>query len=83
MERFWSRRADYPVPHRHRTLPHVLSLAAFHGVPFTVWGLVALDPWPTAMGMVLIIGGKLWYIDRMSMDGQTRLWVGPIQPLQA
>lgn len=66
-ERFWSGRADYPVPHRHRTLPHVLNLTAVLGVPFVVWGLVALDPWPAAMGMVLIIGGKLWYIHRMAL----------------
>lgn len=66
-ERFWSGRVDYPVPDRHRTLPHVLNLAAVVGVPFVAWGLVALDPWPVAMGMVLIIGGKLWYIDRMAL----------------
>lgn len=66
-ERFWSARTDCAVPQRHRWLPHVLNLAALLGVPFLVWGLVALDPWPTVMGMVLIIGGKLWYIDRMAL----------------
>lgn len=66
-ERFWSARAAMPVPPRHRTVPHILNLVALLGLPFLVWGLVAFDPWPTATGMMLIIGGKLWYIDRMSL----------------
>ncbi|MCL5779237.1 hypothetical protein M1105_19945 [Limibaculum sp. FT325] len=55
------------MPQRHRRLRHGLNLAAFLGVPFVVWGLVALDRWPIVMAPVLIIGGKRWYTDRMAL----------------
>lgn len=66
-ERFWSLRATDPVPDRHRKLPHFLNAVALLGLPFLVWGLIALQVWPTIMGMVFVIGGKLWYIDRMAI----------------
>ena len=66
-ERFWSERGRLPVPERHRTVPHVLNFAALAGLPFAVWGVVALDVWPAVFGMALIIGAKLWYIDRMAL----------------
>ena len=66
-ERFWSERGQRPVPERHQTVPHILNLTALAGLPFVVWGVVALDAWPAVLGMVLIIGGKLWYIDRMAI----------------
>ncbi|MBX7481619.1 DUF6653 family protein [Qipengyuania qiaonensis] len=66
-ERFWSSRSTMEIPERHRILPHLLNLVALAGLPFLVWGLVALQIWPTAVGVALIIGGKLWYIDRMAI----------------
>lgn len=66
-ERFWSGRHRLPVPARHRAMPHVLNLVSLGGVPFLAWGLAALDIWPTLFGMLLTIGGKLWYIDRMAI----------------
>lgn len=66
-ERFWSDRHQNPVPERHRVLPNLLNGASLVGFPFLVWGLVALDPWPTVYGMTFIIGAKLWYIDRMAI----------------
>jgi hypothetical protein len=30
-------------------------------------GLATFQPWPTALGMVLITGARLWYIDRMAV----------------
>lgn len=66
-ERLWSNRNSVPVPDRHRVMPNVLNIASLTGFPFLVWGLVALEVWPTALGMLVIIGGKLWYIDRMAI----------------
>ena len=66
-ERFWSERGHGPVPGRRQTAPHVLNLAALAGLPFTVWGVAALDVWPAVFGMALTIGAKLWYIDRMAL----------------
>jgi hypothetical protein len=64
-ERFWSARHRVAVPKRHQILPNVLNVASLAGFPFLVWGLSHLDVWPTLMGLTLVIGGKLWYIDRM------------------
>ncbi len=66
-ERLWSNRHSLAVPNRHRVMPHVLNIATLSGVPLLVWGLAALAPWPTALGMTMIVGGKLWYIDRMAI----------------
>ncbi len=66
-ERFWSCREEALIPIQHRRVPHILNLVALSGIPFLIWGLVLLEPWSTAMGSVLVIGGKLWYIDRMSL----------------
>ena len=66
-ERLWANRDQQPVPERHRVVPHVLNLAQLSGVPFLVWGLVGLQLWPTVVGVLLIAGIKLWYIDRMAI----------------
>ena len=66
-ERFWSHRHLRPVPQRHQMLPHILNIAALGGLPFLVWGLWSLQAWPVVFGMFAIIGGKLWYIDRMAI----------------
>ena len=29
------------------------------------WGLWAFDPWAIAFGLLLTVGGKLWFLDRM------------------
>lgn len=35
------------------------------GAPFLIWGLAALSLWPMLLGLVLMIGGKMWFLDRM------------------
>lgn len=66
-ERFWVDRTSVPVPERHRVVPNVLNIASLSGGPFLIWGLTALELWPTLLGTVLIAGAKLWYIDRMAI----------------
>lgn len=66
-ERFWSNRHRLPVPERHLFMPNVLNIASLSGVPFLAWGLAGLYVWPTLLGLFLMIGGKLWYIDRMAI----------------
>ena len=66
-ERLWANRDRVPVPQRHRIVPHVLNLAQLAGLPFLVWGLVGLQVWPTGVGVLLIAGTKLWYLDRMAI----------------
>lgn len=64
-ERFWTNRHQQPVPERHRLIPHILNIASLLGFPLLTWGLITLQIWPTAMGIFLITGAKLWYLDRM------------------
>ena len=64
-ERVWLNRDVVPVPQRHRILPHVLNGVTAIGTAFVVWGLVALNVWPTLLGSVLVYCGKLWFLDRM------------------
>lgn len=66
-ERFWSNRGSVTIPQRHRVMPNVLNMASFLGLPIVGWGLIDLNIWATALGMVFITGGKLWYIDRMAI----------------
>lgn len=66
-ERLWSMRKQAPVPERHQVIPNLLNIASLAGLPFLIWGLAALQLWPTVLGMVLIIGSKLWYVDRMAI----------------
>ena len=46
-------------------VPGQLGSVSAAGVPFWVWGLIALDPWITAFGLAVQILGKL--LDRMAL----------------
>lgn len=82
-ERFWTNRHNVSVPVRHHVLPHILNAASITGFPFVFWGLVQLDLWPTVYGMSLIIGGKLWYIDRMALLYEDMIAEDPTQRYSA
>jgi hypothetical protein len=64
-ERLWLARDRVPVPEHHRRLPNLLSLLGAAGGACTVWGVVALRPWPVLLGMAVVYLSKLWFIDRM------------------
>ena len=49
-ERLWSMRKQAPVPERHQVIPNLLNIAALAGLPFLIWGLAALQPWPLCSG---------------------------------
>lgn len=66
-EKFWASRKSAPIPSKHERIPHLLNLLAALGLPFLVWGLATLQAWPTMYGTSIVIIGKLWYIDRMSL----------------
>jgi hypothetical protein len=66
-ETAWGRRSQTPVPERHRVAPVVLSVVSAAGVLPLVWGLVVLDPWVTAFGLAIQMGGKIWFLDRMAL----------------
>lgn len=64
-ERVWLNRRNIPVPAHHRLMPNLLSAVSAVGAVFLVWGLWRLSLWPALVGLILMLGGKLWFIDRM------------------
>lgn len=64
-ERVWLNRRRVPVPARHRVLPHFLSLLAGGGSILVIWGVTMLHPWPTLMGLAIVLAAKFWFLDRM------------------
>ena len=49
----------------HRRAAAVLSTVSALGILPFAWGLWRLEFWAVVAGMVLITGGKLWFVDRM------------------
>lgn len=65
-ERVWLNRDRVPVPDHHTGVPTVLMTVSGIGSVVLIWGLATLSVWPTVVGTVVAIGGKLWFIDRMA-----------------
>jgi hypothetical protein len=64
-ERLWLARRQVPVPAHHVRAAHILTALMVLGVPVLAWGLIVLDPWATVAGLVITVGAKLWFVDRM------------------
>jgi hypothetical protein len=64
-ERIWLARNNVPIPQHHRKMPHILASISAIGLGPLAWGLWTLEIWPTLAGLTLIMGGKLWFLDRM------------------
>ena len=64
-ERVWINRKELPIAKHHTNAIIVLNCITVSGVPFFVWGLVALQIWPTLVGVILVYAGKMWFLDRM------------------
>ena len=64
-ERVWLRRKEVPIPQKHLRPVIILNILTASGVPFFIWGLFALQIWPTILGTVLVYIGKMWFLDRM------------------
>jgi hypothetical protein len=64
-ERVWLARRETPIPRHHQTTATLLSVAAGIGVAVLAYGLWALDLGFTIAGLVLAMGAKLWFLDRM------------------
>jgi hypothetical protein len=63
-ERIWATHADKVPPHHRRAL-RLIALAGLGGIALLVWGLIALDVWPTVVGVTLVVLAQLWRIDRL------------------
>ena len=64
-ERVFLNRKAVPIPAHHLRWGVGLSVAAGAGLLPLAWGLVVYDPGWTLAGLILTIGAKLWFVDRM------------------
>lgn len=64
-ERLWIEGGHGRVPDHHRRAARRLAWLSAAGLPFLAWGLWMLAPWPVAFGLVVTMGAKLWFADRM------------------
>jgi len=64
-ERIWLNRKAMPVPERHRRAPKILSACSGAGMLSVIWGVYALEVWPTLFGAAVVYMSKLWFLDRM------------------
>lgn len=64
-ERIWLARRERPIPVHHARMAGVLNGVSFLGTGLMVWGLIDLSEGLTLAGMVIAMGAKLWFLDRM------------------
>lgn len=64
-ERVWTEAPKEEIPSRHHLMPKLQIAASLTGLPFLIWGLYHLQPWPTMLGVTVVLLGKLWFMDRM------------------
>jgi hypothetical protein len=64
-ERVWLNAAVVPIPRHHSRAAAWLSIMPVIGLAPMIWGLWVLDPWASALGVVLTLIVKLWFLDRM------------------
>ncbi|WP_425093099.1 DUF6653 family protein [Tropicimonas sp. S265A] len=65
-ERAFLNRKQVPIPKHHETWAYWLTALSAAGLPPLVWGLWVFDPSWTLLGLVLTMGGKIWFVDRMA-----------------
>jgi len=64
-EKIWLHQRD-SLPHEQRRALRLLAIPGVAGIAMVVWGLVALDVWPTVFGATLVVLAQLWRIDRLA-----------------
>lgn len=65
-EKLWLHHRDL-VPAAHKAVLRLLIVTGTAGFALLIWGLIALDIWPTVFGATLIVMGQLWRIDRFGL----------------
>jgi len=64
-ERVWLRKKEHNIPKHHIHAARILNIITGAGLPFLVYGLYKLNLWSVILGLVLVILGKMWFLDRM------------------
>lgn len=64
-ERVFLNRHAVPIPNHHLRMGRLLTLGSALGMIALIHGLVVLDARTTIFGLVVAIGAKVWFVDRM------------------
>ena len=64
-ERLFLARKQRSIPRHHEVAARILTMASALGALILLYGLIVLAPWPTLLGLVITIGAKVWFVDRM------------------
>ena len=64
-ERVFLNRKTVPVPRHHVRASKVLTAFSAVGMAMLIYGLIVLDAWATVGGLLVAIGSKAWFVDRM------------------
>ena len=64
-ERVWLNRKRIPIPEHHRPIINILNTISAIGSLLCIWGLIKQSGWGTIFGMMMVILGKSWFLDRM------------------
>ena len=64
-ERLFLNRKTHPVPLHHQRIAYLLTTISILGIPILGFGLYQLDFWATLCGLVVAVGAKIWFVDRM------------------
>lgn len=65
-ERMWLEQPEL-MPTTHRVVLRLLMAVGMVGGAIMIWGVVLLSPWPSVLGLVVLIMGQVWRIDRMGL----------------
>jgi len=64
-ERIWLNHKSNPIPAHHIQILHVLNAATALALIPLAYGLITYSPLVTCLSLALVLGGKLWFLDRM------------------
>lgn len=65
-ERIWADRTSVKIPDQFSSrVPNLANAYSSIGLAMLTYGLIKLDVWFVVSGIVIVHGGKLWYLDRM------------------
>ncbi|MFK7791137.1 MAG: DUF6653 family protein [Devosiaceae bacterium] len=64
-ERVFLARKQTPIPQHHAQWGIGLSVLAALGLPPLVYGLLVFNAWAVVLGLMITVGAKMWFLDRM------------------
>jgi hypothetical protein len=64
-ERVWLKNKENPLAPHHLKAILILNIVTGSGLPFLIWGLYSFNLFAVLLGLVLVVLGKMWFLDRM------------------